>query len=451
MNELRSLQRLIPQVNILPPAPVDPEKPGRPQTIMALGTDGRLGTDAGGGQRSDTILLARLNPRNRAITLTSIPRDLKVDIPGYGPGKINEAYSLGGTALALKTVKQLLSTPGRPFRINHVIEINFTGFRKMVDYLGCVYVDVDRRYFNNVGGPLGYATINIPEGYQKLCGADALDYVRYRHTDSDLVRGARQQDFIRQMLRQPEVRSRLTFSRRKQIVRLAGRYTRTDKGLARSAKQLLSLLKLGLSVASEPVQQIPFGGNRITFSLENGASYVNASPEAIRETVARFLRPPAPTPPKKRVRRPRKTGLIDFKAAGKRVVAAAKRDIGIRLYFPKLGAAGSSYAEPKPRVYKLRGRPAYRLSIKLGGDDKVGSYWGVQGMAWRKAPILNAPYKDVIVDRRRLSVYMDGSKTAMVVWRTPNAIYYVHNTLSHDLSRAQMLAIARSLVILPRR
>ncbi len=430
---------------------VDEEAAGKPQTIMALGTDGRKGADAGGGQRSDTILLARLNPKNRAITMTSIPRDLKVNIPGRGLAKINEAYTLGGTALTLKTVKELLSTPGHPFKINHVVEVNFTGFREMVDYLGCVYVDVDRHYFNDVGGPLGYATIDIPEGYQKICGTDALDYVRYRHTDSDLVRGARQQDFVRQMLRQPEVRSRLTFSKRKQVVRLASKYARTDKGLARSAKQLLSLLKLGLSVASEPVQQIPFGGDRITYSLENGGSYVNASPEAIADTVDRFLHPPAPAPPKKKVRKPKQTGLIDFRAAGETAVRGAKRDIGFRLYFPTLGAAGSSYSEPEPRVYKLHGKPAYRLSIKLTGEDKVGAYYGVQGMAWRNAPILSGPHKDVVVDRRHFSVYADGTKTAMVVWKTAHAVYYVHNTLTHDLSRTQMLAIARSLVILGRR
>ncbi len=77
---------------------VDAPDPGKPQTIMALGTDGRLGADAGGGQRSDTILLARLDPANRSITMTSIPRDLKVEIPGYGTDKINAAYSSAARA-----------------------------------------------------------------------------------------------------------------------------------------------------------------------------------------------------------------------------------------------------------------------------------------------------------------------------------------------------------------
>jgi LCP family protein required for cell wall assembly len=113
----------------------------------------------------------------------SIPRDFKVDIPGYAlPDKINAAFANGGAQLAVKTVKNLLSTPERPFRVNHVIQVDFVGFRDLVDFVGCVYVDIDQDYFNDVGGPGGYATIDVDPGYQKLCGNDALDYVRYRHT-----------------------------------------------------------------------------------------------------------------------------------------------------------------------------------------------------------------------------------------------------------------------------
>lgn len=449
LNEIGRLQQLIPAENIIAgDVAVDAPEAGKPQTLMALGTDGRLGADAGDGQRSDTILLARLNPRNRAITMTSIPRDLKVEIPGYGTDKINAAYSLGGTKLTIKTVKALMSTPGHPFKINHVVEVNFTGFRDLVDYLGCVYVDVDRHYFNDVGGPLGYATIDVPEGYGRLCGNDALDYVRYRHTDSDLVRGARQQDFIRQMLRQPGIRTRLTFSKRTDLVKLAGRYTRTDKGLARSAKQLITLLKLGLSVASEPVEQIPFGGDELGYTMENGISYLNAPPEAVADTVRRFMEPPAPKPPKKQLeRRPKLSGLTDTRAQGEAVVAQTPANPGMPLYFPSLGLEGSVYAAPQPRVYELRGRPAYRLSIRV--DGKVGAYYGVQGMKWRNPPILDGPHRDVTVAGRRLAVYLDGSKVSMVAWRTPKAVYWVHNTLTHDLTRPQMLAIARSLVARP--
>jgi hypothetical protein len=78
-----------------------------------------------------------------------------------------------------------------------LITVNFRGFHQLVDALGGVWIDVDRRYFNNRGGDFGYAAINLFPGYQKLGGYQALDFVRFRHTDSDLYRIARQQLFLR--------------------------------------------------------------------------------------------------------------------------------------------------------------------------------------------------------------------------------------------------------------
>ena len=66
----------------------------------------------------------------------------------------------------------------------------------MVNAIGCVYTDVDHRYYNNTA-LTDYSSIDIQPGYQKLCGSDALSFVRFRHTDTDIVRNARQQDFIR--------------------------------------------------------------------------------------------------------------------------------------------------------------------------------------------------------------------------------------------------------------
>src|SRR5581483_3329998 len=151
---------------------------GGPQTILVLGSDRRFADIKGQiPPRSDTILLVRLDPSKEATAVLSIPRDLKVKIPGYGTDKINAAYALGGPRLTVETIRNLFHFP-----INHVVNVNFGGFRKAVNRLGCVYVDVDRRYFNDnhppVDSPTNYATIDIQPGYQKLCGSDALDYVR---------------------------------------------------------------------------------------------------------------------------------------------------------------------------------------------------------------------------------------------------------------------------------
>src|SRR3954447_26878252 len=187
-----------------------PPKPGGPRTLLVLGSDhrskrsidGRLGSKP----LSDTIVLIRLDPKRKRVAVLSLPRDLAVSIPGVGDGiKINEAYERGGPRKTLETVRHLFqSATGQDFPVNSVIDVDFNGFRRAVNYVHGVYVDVDRHYDNPKG--TGFAAIDVPAGYQRLKGQDALAYVRFRHTDSDLFRNARQQDFLRQAANQPAVR-----------------------------------------------------------------------------------------------------------------------------------------------------------------------------------------------------------------------------------------------------
>ncbi len=435
---------------------ITPSEAGKPQTIMLLGTDGRLGADAGSGQRSDTIILARLNASAEAITLMSIPRDLKVTIPGFElPDKINAAYSNGGARLTLKTVKELLSRPGEPFKINHVVEVNFVGFRDMVDYLGCAYIDVDRHYFNDVGGPLGYATIDVNEGYQRVCGNDALDYVRYRHTDSDLVRAARKQDFMRQLLRSPGVRKRLGFSSRNQLARIAGKYTTTDKALLESKEAFLSLAKLALAVADKPVQQVTFGAGRI----QDDGDYLVASQSAINDTIDQFMNPQtiseeeaaerADSAKKKKKKKDGAlpSGLTSYESTGETMAIAVNQRLKFPFYFPTLGPAMGGYGDyTTPRRYKIsvgkKKYQSYRLVISTGA---IGQYIGVQGTTWKDPPILEGPHETIESNGKKLDVYYDGKKVRLVAWQTRKAVYYVSNTLTRDLDYSRMVAIAASL------
>jgi LCP family protein required for cell wall assembly len=146
--------------------------------------------------RADTLMLVRADPSTDSISLLSFPRDMRVEIrcPGRTPffDKINSAYSYCGPQGSLNTVRTLTGVP-----INYLITVNFRGFRQIIDRLDGAWIDVDRRYFNDRGGPSGYATINLRPGYQQLTGRQALDYVRFRHTDSDLYRVARQQQFVK--------------------------------------------------------------------------------------------------------------------------------------------------------------------------------------------------------------------------------------------------------------
>ena len=176
-------------------------KPNQPATALVLGYDHRHGEGDRG--RSDTLMLLRADPVTDSISMMSLPRDLVVPLwcgqHEYAADRINNAYAICGSQGALDTVKHLTGLP-----INYLITVNFLGFIQIVDRVGGVWVDVDRRYYNrNVGtAATNYANINLQPGYQLLKGRDALSYVRYRHTDSDLYRVARQQQFVKALKQQ---------------------------------------------------------------------------------------------------------------------------------------------------------------------------------------------------------------------------------------------------------
>jgi len=170
--------------------------PGQPAVALVIGYDHRLADGKGAPSRSDTLMLLRADPSTDSISLLSFPRDMSVEIrcPGRLPyfDKIAHAYQQCGPQGSLNTVKALTG-----LQVNYLITVNFRGFRQIVDRLGGAWIDVDRRYFNDRSGPSGYATINLRPGYQRLTGRRALDFVRYRHTDSDLYRVSRQQQFVK--------------------------------------------------------------------------------------------------------------------------------------------------------------------------------------------------------------------------------------------------------------
>ena len=410
---------------------------GKPQTIMLIGSDRRADSavDGGTGARSDTVILIRLDPSRKATALMSLPRDLKVRIPGYGTAKLNEAYALGGPKLTLKTVKLLTG-----LRINHVINVDFRGFRAAVNAIRCVYVDVDRRYFNDNSGPEQYATIDIKQGYQRLCGQDALDYVRFRHEDNDLVRSARQQDFLRQARLQVGLGSLVR--NRGRLVRIFGRYTRSD---IRSRAAVLRILKLAIASLGQQIREVHFEG-------KIGESYVTASSRKVKELTQQFLgveetrgprgelRPEGR--PRKRVDRP----LEDSEVAG-RDQALQARAAGLRFpaYYPSKRTALAIFAGP-PRVYMIRdtrGRrhQSYRMVIKR---HLVGEYYGLQGTTWMNPPILDDPSERRKIGGREFELFYDGDRLRLVAWRTRRAVYWLSNTLLQTLSESQMLGIARS-------
>ena len=422
--------------------PEPPPDPGGPRTFLLLGSDERAGDrELEIKPRSDTMLLVRVNPDAKVITVTSVPRDLRMPVSGFAPrtGKINEAYELKGPDGVVKALKALFKWAGaEPLKVHHVVNVNFAGFRRAVDYLGGVYVDVDRRYFNDVGGPGGYATIDVKPGYQRLRGQDALDYVRYRHNDDDFIRAARQQDFLRQVKSQPSVRRLLQVGDRDRLGEVFGGYIRVDKSF-KSTKTLLSLLKLGAFMDGSVIQTVRFQAT----ANEDG-SYVDATADQLRETLDRLLHP-EPRPAARPRTPQRSEKAADYLEDLQRLQGTKPMRLAMPFHAPTHVAEGSRLLETrKYSVTTLKGRryPAYRMVFSTGN---AGEYYGVQGIGWREAPALLHPDRIRKVRGRRLLTFSDGKRLRLVGWRTESGAYWISNTLNRALSNREMLGIAASL------
>jgi polyisoprenyl-teichoic acid--peptidoglycan teichoic acid transferase len=454
---------------------------GEPQNILILGSDKRASESEDPG-RSDTTMLLRLDPDRNAIAVMSIPRDLKVEIPGYGTGKFNEAYAYGGPKLTLQTVKQLTGMP-----INHVVNVDFLGFVRAVYAIGCVYVDVDRRYFHsNAGVPASeqYAEINVQPGYQLLCGKKGLQYVRYRHTDTDLVRSARQQDFISAARQRISVQD-LVFDQ-SGLIDIFTKYTTSD---INDKETMLQVMKLFLASRNASIKEVHF-------PAELGPSYVYTTPAAVNGAVNLFLgieasggsrgsledgeeeggggkgkkgkkgkaKPKPEKPHLEKLKPPGSDGLVPAREAGELEAQAAARKLGsgFPVFYPSRLPSGAYYAESNsfehvqdPRVYHLKDtdderHAAYRMVGVLELDDGI-HYFGIQGIqGWSDPPILNNPSLTRTIHGREYDIYVDGDRVKMIAWHRGDNSYWVSNDLLQTLTNDQMVGMARSAdVIVP--
>jgi LCP family protein required for cell wall assembly len=158
--------------------------------LLLLGSDSRISVDPGawirGAQRTDAIMIAHIPADRSAVTVTSIPRDSWVSIPGHGKNKINAGFSFGGPTLMVKTVEKLTGV-----RIDHVVIVDFEGFKEITDDLDGVRIDVAESTSDERS--------SFAAGPQTMDGETALKYVRQRHNlpGGDFDRVKRQQNWIR--------------------------------------------------------------------------------------------------------------------------------------------------------------------------------------------------------------------------------------------------------------
>jgi len=467
---------------------------GKPQNFLLVGSDKRAGGEfAEEKGRSDTTILIRVDPEKGLISMLSIPRDLKVEIPGYGTGKFNEAYAYEGAKGTAEVVKNLTGLP-----INHVINIDFLGFAQAVYAIGCVYTDVDRRYYHSnegVSPSEQYAEINVQPGYQLMCGKQALDYVRYRHTDTDIVRSARQQDFLgfaRQQISPEELAENVIFDD-DSLVDVFTEYTTSDIS---EGRELLDVMKLLIEARNAKI-------NEVHFPAELGPSFVYASQSAINEAVNEFLgvKPTSDdgenqqsaeeserdskknkkkdkNKKKKSKKKKQKQDkpmfetpdagsdeLVPAKEAGEMEAKIAGRRVHghFPIYYPTRLPAGAYYVESNPyekitdpRIYGIREglgkdskrHEAYRMVLVMEASDGT-HYFGVQGIrGWPDSPILDDPAEVKEIKGREYEIFTDGGQIKLIAWHRGENSYWISNDLLETLSNDQMVGMARSAAVL---
>jgi hypothetical protein len=332
--------------------------------------------------------------------------------------------------------------------------VNFKGFIRVVDTLGCAYVNVDHRYFNaNVGTPeTNYTSINLQPGYQKLCYENALDYVRYRHTDSDFVRVARQQDFLRDLRQQ--VSPEDVVSQIDSVAKAVGKaIVSTVSGSGHTLFQLAELI--GFS-QSKPLRQVKFLASSVNAQIAGG-SYVTSTPELERETLNRFLNGreqlhlPESAPAHKKhsshhsghAAQTHQYDLYPTASSGEEEAVKASVNVPFKVLYPALQTGQAQQQEV--RAYSLtdpQNRP-HKAYVVVWQQNLIGGYYDFEGTNWQSPPLF-AHSHSRLVNGTRYLIVDDGSHIHAIGWRSGGVLYWLTNTLLEELSNQQMLAIARS-------
>lgn len=260
-------------------------------TVLVLGVDYRPGEAE--PPRSDVVMLMSLDPATGDAAVLSIPRDLYVDIPGYGPNRINTAYYFGemysepggGPGLASRTVENAFGV-----HIDHWVVFRFAAFERSIDMLGGIDVNVPKEIYDPAypTGNYGTEVFTISAGAHHLNGETALKYVRTRHGDNDLERNARQRATllaIKKRLSDPAALARL-------LPQLPGFIGSLGENLQSdlSVPQMLQLGMEGLKVDSSKIRQLAIGSDAVSdYTTAAGAQVLQPNWDAVHAILQEFL------------------------------------------------------------------------------------------------------------------------------------------------------------------
>ncbi|MCW2671063.1 MAG: cell envelope-related transcriptional attenuator [Frankiales bacterium] len=305
----------ISKIDVLPGGPRPAKAPNKAQNFLLVGSDSRNGANGDGtqgsgatyvtGQRSDTVILAHLYGKSDKVEMVSFPRDSWVEIPAFTDpkthkvtsahfDKLNAAFSEGGPTLLIQTIEHLSN-----IRIDHFVQIDFTGFKGMVDKLGGVDVCLTKPAKDS------YSGINLPAGTSHISGNVALAFVRQRHglPNGDIDRIARQQQFIGSLVHKViSAQTLLNPFKLNGFLDVATSSLQVDKGLSGSdiknlAVRMRNFSSGGVLFTTVPISDI--GGRRNGLSVvlldqaKDGALFT-----ALRADQAPGTTKPAATPVK---------------------------------------------------------------------------------------------------------------------------------------------------------
>lgn len=358
-----------------------------PVNILLLGLDYRpLEEDT----RADTQIIVHIDPKAKTAAMVSIPRDLWVEIPGYGEGRINSAFQHGdhdkvpggGPGLAMATIQQDFG-----IKIDYFAQVNFSGFEKIVDTVGGVTIDVPRPLADNEYPfqSYGFTRIYVPAGLQHMDGHTALQYARSRHTDSDIGRNSRQQQVLLAIRQQG-----LTLNLLTKIPELADQLSdavTTDLSLP----QVGSLAQLAREIDPQSIQTMQINADMVTQTvLASGADVLIPNWNLIKPKIAQAFADPKLAKEAARISVQNGT-----------TTSGMARDLGAELtgkgyLVADLSAAPNQGNYPRTTIIDLTGGQKPLTIEALARDLGIDPSAVLQGTA-TKTPVADGTPVDIIV------------------------------------------------------
>ena len=429
--------------------------------ILLLGCDRR--EEAGEESRSDTVMLVHVDSERDYLSILSLPRDLRVEIPGHGTGKLNDAYSLEGWELTAKTVELLTNV-----QIDEYLEVDFQAFCDITDALGGVYLDIDRRYYND---DAEYELIKISPGYQLLGGADALDYVRFRHDSNyDFGRMDRQQRFLTAVREQAMGWNLIT-----DLPGLVDAVF-SNLGTTMGTWDIIDLAAWGIRLQGSQIRQVGIVGDIQTLEGDDGVSrsYVIPAEGAVEEAVQKLLSLPGTestttsttdeTETTTTTEDPSATADVDTSDFTTNLAAIENSNlwklyadaVPFQLMAPGYLPRGYAYYDRNPKepgFYDIVGGDGVEKGFKMvyqltREGEPIDQYMGIMQTTWLDAPAATAG-REIEFNGITYTIVGTSQSIDRVWWVDNDVLYWVSNTLSYYLSSKELLKVAASMMIVP--